>query len=315
MYISINTLLPRINSEIPPLKMLKRRLLMIFIDGLGVGVSDPLSNPLAEHPDLWPTRRGSPSWPGLRWKPIDACLGVAGLPQSATGQTALLTGINAPKMIGKHVQGFPSKKLVAMLHEHSIFLRLQRCGLSGTFANAYRHPEDLKPSSRLSVTSHAVRASGQPFRSLEDLRQGKALTHDFTNRLLIDRGYEVPIFAPERAAEILVNLAQEHDFTLYEHFLTDVLAHRGSAEEIRRHVALLSQFMRAILSRIEGQALSLIITSDHGNLEDGTTRTHTRNPVPLMWLRQNPLQTEPWAEDITDVTPWILELLNCSNPD
>lgn len=283
--------------------------LMVFIDGLGVGENDPRRNPLAACPDLWPTRGRSPSHPGLHYKPLDACLGVAGLPQSATGQTALLTGLNAPKLLGKHLQGFPSKPLIEILHKHSIFLHLTRRGLRGTFANAYRHPEDITPASRLSVTSHALKASGQPFRSLEQLRQKEALFHDFTSRQLIQRGYSAPEFTPEEAADILVTLAQAHDFTLYEHFLTDVLAHHSSAAEIAAHVDLLSRFIRAILARIEKTRISLVITSDHGNIEDSRVRTHTRNPVPLLWTGKIVACRDSPPDDIAGVAPWVLKLL------
>jgi hypothetical protein len=38
---------------------------------------------------------------------LDASLCVPGLPQSATGQAALLTGLNAPELMGRHIEGFP----------------------------------------------------------------------------------------------------------------------------------------------------------------------------------------------------------------
>lgn len=286
------------------------RVLMIFVDGLGLGESDPAINPLALYPDVWPTRSSNPQRPGLRCKPLDACLGIEGLPQSATGQTALLAGVNAPGILGRHVQGFPSRRLIDILQEHSIFVRLRAAGKSGTFANAYRHPDEASTQARLSVTSHALKASGQPFRSLEDLWQRQALTHDFTNLRLIERGYEVPVFTPEEAARILVDLAQGYDFTLYEHFLTDLLAHRGSPQEIADHVLLLTRFVRACLDAAAGTGLFLFITSDHGNLEDGGVRTHTRNPVPLIWLEYNGLRTPAPPEDIAGVTPWVLNLLD-----
>jgi len=284
---------------------------MIFLDGLGVGENDPHLNPLAAHPDLWPTREHLPNWPGLHARLLDACLGVDGLPQSATGQTALLTGINAPGLLGRHLQGFPSSRLVEILHQHSIFVRIQRCGLRGTFANAYRHPEDIKPGSRLSVTSQALRVSGQPFRSVTQIASGEALYHDFSNRTLREQGYSAPLFAPRKAGHILVKLARQHDFTLYEHFLTDVVAHRGDKRQIARQVDDVSTFVRTILETIDTRSLTLVITSDHGNIEDCSTKTHTRNPVPLLWIGSSELTEEHLPEDITGVTPWVLSLLNC----
>ncbi len=287
-------------------------ILMVFIDGLGIGEDNPEINPLARDPELWPAGEHAPGYPGLRCQSLDANLGVEGLPQSATGQTALLTGINAPAMIGKHLQGFPSRQLIEILETLSIFVKLKACGLSGTFANAYRHPEDIHPASRLSVTSHALKASGQPFRSLDQLRQKDALCHDFSNQFLREKGYEVPLFTPEEAAQILISITRKHDFTLYEHFLTDILAHQGDEGAIARHLAELGRFIRALIKGIEDRPLMLIITSDHGNIEDNLTRTHTRNPVPLLWRGADSLDVDSLPQDIAGVTPWVLRLLGCT---
>ncbi|HEX7344696.1 MAG TPA: peptidase [bacterium] len=287
-------------------------ILMVFIDGLGIGEDDPDVNPLARDPDLWPAGLRSPGHPDLHCQPLDACLGVEGLPQSATGQTALLTGVNAPKLIGRHLQGFPSRQLIEILATQSIFIKLKACGLRGTFANAYRHPEDIHAASRLSVTSHALKASEQPFRSLDQLRQKDALCHDFSNQFLREKDYEVPLFTPEEAAQILISLARHHDFTLYEHFLTDILAHQGNEQAIARHLAELGRFIRALIKGIEDKPLTLIITSDHGNIEDDLSRTHTRNPVPLLWSGAGALEVDPLPVDIAGVTPWVLRLLGCT---
>lgn len=289
------------------------RVLMIFIDGLGIGEDDPRRNPLANHADLWPADGRPPGRPGLRWKPVDACLGVDGLPQSATGQTALLTGVNVAELIGRHLQGFPSRRLIEVLKECSIFVRLKRCGLKATFANAYRHPEDIKPASRLSVTSHALKACGESFRSVEQIKQGDALYHDFTNRELGKKGYDVPPFTPQQAGEVLAKIASRYDFTLYEHFLTDVLAHRGDGGAIVEQVNKLAIFIRTVLDRVGGSGITVVITSDHGNVEDISVKTHTKNPVPLLWAGPPDLLVEPLPDDIAGMTPWVLRLLNCGS--
>lgn len=284
---------------------------MIFIDGLGVGLNDPQNNPLANIPDLWPAEGRPPTRPGLRWKAIDARLGVAGLPQSATGQTALLTGVNAAQLLGRHLQGFPSKRLIEVLRRRSIFLRLKRCGLRATFANAYRHPEDIQPANRLSVTSHALKASGESFRSIQQIAEGEALYHEFTNYDLRKKGYAVPLLSPKEAGEVLVNIAKEHDFTLYEHFMTDVLAHRGDRMAVEDQVKALSDFIRVVLNKTDPEETQVIITSDHGNVEDLSVKTHTKNPVPLIWTQIPGVGVEPLSDDICGVTPWILRLLDC----
>ena len=44
---------------------------------------------------------------------LDASLEVEGLPQSATGQTTLFTGVNAAAAVGRHVSAFPGPRLRA----------------------------------------------------------------------------------------------------------------------------------------------------------------------------------------------------------
>jgi hypothetical protein len=284
---------------------------MVFVDGLGVGENDPDINPLTRHPELWPTADGLANGTDTSFVAIDACLGVEGLPQSATGQTALLTGVNAPGLVGRHLQGFPSRKLIEVLKRDSLFVRLNACGVKATFANAYRHPEDIGPASRLSVTSHAFKAGGQPFRSVAQIPQGEALYHDFTNRSLKDEGYKAPRLSPEKAAEILVAIAGRHSFTLYEHFLTDIVGHRGNHKEIARQTDQLSRFIKTVLQLCQKEGINVVITSDHGNVEDGRVKTHTRNPVPLIWSTTPPIAVDPLPKDITGIAPWFLRLLGC----
>src|SRR5947208_11339573 len=119
-----------------------RRVLLFFIDGIGVGSSDPGRNPLAtgSFPTLGLTetsapraRAGPPRWA----HGIDAALGVPGLPQSATGQTAILTGVNAPAIMGHHLSGFPGPTLRRVLFEHSLLKQVRERGKSATFLNAF----------------------------------------------------------------------------------------------------------------------------------------------------------------------------------
>ncbi|HEY2923438.1 MAG TPA: hypothetical protein VGJ98_00560, partial [Candidatus Eisenbacteria bacterium] len=102
-----------------------RGVLLFFIDGIGVGSDDPDRNPLAtgEFPTLRLTASLTPTariGPPLMARGLDASLGVPGLPQSATGQTSILTGINAPMAMGHHVSGFPGPTLRKILFEHSL---------------------------------------------------------------------------------------------------------------------------------------------------------------------------------------------------
>src|SRR5580765_1676040 len=103
-----------------------RSVLLFFIDGLGIGTRGahhPLDGLSAATP-LAIFQNESPQLPfdGLL-AATDATLGVAGRPQSASGQTTILTGINAAAALGSHKQGFPNQALLDIIREHSIFLQ------------------------------------------------------------------------------------------------------------------------------------------------------------------------------------------------
>jgi 2,3-bisphosphoglycerate-independent phosphoglycerate mutase len=95
------------------------RCFFFFLDGVGLGADDPATNPLSatEMPNLQALLSGqklvAASAPNESSQAtllaLDACLGVPGLPQSATGQASLLTGINVPAKIGYHYGPKPNQ--------------------------------------------------------------------------------------------------------------------------------------------------------------------------------------------------------------
>lgn len=285
--------------------------LLIFVDGLGLGEDDPGKNPAARA-RLARLRllrdRPSPD-PAAILIPTDACLGVPGLPQSATGQTSLLAGVNAPAAVGRHINGYCTKSLAELLDGRSLFSRVKEAGGEATFANAYTPAFLTKLPRFLSVSTVATLRAGLRFRTLEDLARGEALFHDFTNRLLPERGYVLPTITPREAGGRLARLAERHTFTMYEHFLTD---YAGHAQDMARGVEILEDledFLDGVLSTIDLAATLVVLTSDHGNLEDLSTRRHTRNPVPTLLWGEGARAAAGGIGSIADIAPTILRHL------
>lgn len=294
------------------------RVLFLFVDGVGLAPAGP-DNPLstAELPAFAGllggplTSERETRRPDLLLTGIDARLGVEGLPQSASGQTSLLTGVNGAELMGRHMTAFPGPTLRAVIEQGSLLLQLERLGLAATFANAYTdaYLEKLAEGSwRASVTTRAVEAAGLPFRRTEHLLRGEAVAWDIERDLLSARaGVELPRITSEEAGRHLARLASTHDLTLYETFLTDVAGHRRwgvTAEEALRR---LDGLVAGILAELAPDT-TLLLTSDHGNIEDASTRAHTLNPVPL--LAHGPLAPELAAvRSILDVTPSLVDLL------
>jgi 2,3-bisphosphoglycerate-independent phosphoglycerate mutase len=293
--------------------------LLIFVDGLGIGTRGA-HNPLhllgAEASPLSIFQGEEPELPsGGVLARTDARLGVEGRPQSASGQTTILTGVNAPAALGYHKQGFPNEEMRAIIREHSVFLQLARLGIGpNVFANTYtRRFFDERPR-WVSATTVAVEAAGIPFRTVEDLRAGRAVYHDFTNRSAAERGEDLELRTPEEAAGVLARVASEHRFTLYEHFITDRAGHAQDFEAAALALRELSRFVRAALSGVDLGSTTVMLTSDHGNVEDLSTRNHTLNPVPTLAWGPGRERVLRRVRTLADITPTVIEILNAEGP-
>lgn len=286
--------------------------LLLFIDGLGIG-SRGISNPLDGLQNAAPLalfKNEAPVTLDGVLAPTDACLGIEGRPQSASGQTTILTGINAPAQLGYHKQGFPNKALLKIIREHSLFLKLKHAGVAPvTFANAYpkRFFED-RPR-WVSATTAAVEAAALPFRTVDDLRSGRAVYQDFTNRMLIERGEDAVLSTANEAAEVLAAIASESIFTLYEYFITDKIGHAQDMEAARTVLQDLALLIRQLLARVDLAHTSVILTSDHGNIEDLSSRNHTLNEVPTIVWGANRDSIASRIKSLADITPAIVESL------
>jgi len=287
---------------------------MFFIDGLGIGEKDPQKNPMACTSTRWFEfffqGESRPRRPSRLIRPTDATLGVEGIPQSATGQTTLLTGINAARLVGRHVNGFCTGELGTILNGNSLFSQILKRNKKPTFANAYTPPFFEGKIRFRSVTTVAVSQAGLPFRSLEDLIEGRALYQDFTNRILQDRGYEVPLLTPQEAGRRLASIASGYDFTLYEYFQTDIAGHSQEMEKCREELKKVDLFVDSILAHLNLDSTLFLLTSDHGNIEDLSTSGHTPNRVPTMLWGRGKEAVGSRIRSIADLTPAIIGILD-----
>lgn len=287
--------------------------LLFFIDGLGIGTRGP-HNPLdgleeAEPLAIFKDDTNSIPQEGVL-VPTDPRLGVEGRPQSASGQTTILTGINAPELLGYHKQGFPNAEMREIIAEHSIFLQLKRAGIGpATFANAYT-PRFFSERPRwVSATTAAVEAADIQFRTIEDLKNKRAVYQDFTNQFIIERGGDIEARTPETAAEILADIVADNRFTLYEYFITDKIGHKQDFAAARAVLQNLAVLIRALLTRIDLHSTSVILTSDHGNIEDLSSRNHTLNDVPTIVWGADRERIARRIKNLADITPAIVETL------
>ena len=283
--------------------------LLLFIDGIGVGRDDPETNPFAVEGirRLAPLAGRAPC-DGAAFRALDATLGIPGLPQSATGQATLFTGVNAAAAIGRHQTGLPGPSLWPLLERESLFLKLERSGARPAFANAYPRAYFEAGRRRFGTTTRVVMASGSRLRTLEaDEPADAALPHDFTGEWLEARGIPSKRRDASGAAEVLASLLDRHDFVLYEYFLTDLAAHRGTREQRFDQARRVEALVDACVRRVDPARHRVAVVSDHGNLEESHHDRHTLHPVPLLAWGRGAERLADRVTAMTDLTPAIVE--------
>jgi hypothetical protein len=309
------------------------RVALLFIDGVGVGAADPSVNPLARGRFLlsqFQGGRGEALPPSGARTDLGTTFGVPGRPQSATNQTAIFTGEPAARILGRHLLGYPNEVLRGVLREHSLIKKLVARGRRPTFANAFPLPylqalglpyepgdspaaplppippgrlRRLKPSA--STVAYSV--ASVPLRTLEDAERGLGLTHDIEGRRARLRGLHVPQRTPEEAAAALWRIATGHDFVLFEHFLADEAGHGRDFALAEEVLDTFDRFARAAVDGRPGDAAVLIV-SDHGNVEDLSTRNHTLHDVALLSFGV-PERRLAGLRDVSDVCRLVLALV------
>jgi hypothetical protein len=300
-----------------------KRILFLFLDGVGIGKINQHDNPFltgnmpvyqsllgGEMPTLHDAYRNRA---GMTYKPINATLGVPGLPQSGTGQAALLTGVNAAKVIGRHFGPHLYSTLKTIVSEQNIFSVLQTNNKKALYANAFpRQFFDYLQSPRYRTTAivHAWLSTGNKLNDHNSLRASRSLSADITNERWHKLGYpDISTITPQEAGMRLVDLTGNYDFVFFEYYLTDHAGHSRSIDEAIETLRKLDGLIEGILNKIDSESVLFLMTSDHGNIEDLSTKSHTRNPVPVLAVGKHHERFAKNITKITDVAPAIINML------
>lgn len=297
--------------------------LFLFVDGIGLGAASD-SNPLASG-DLPGFSRlsGGAAWtkdaPPVHqfshvFRPLDATLGVEGLPQSGTGQAALFTGLNAAQIHGRHFGPYPPTTVRPHVADSSLFAQLVAKGIPAdqlAFANAYpaRFFRFVEARGRWTTTTLAAHSAGVRLRTADDLRNGLAIPADLTGKgwqRAIDPSFQP--FDEAESARRVHQLVASHRLTLVEYYLTDKAGHSQDPERASNVLASLDRFLGHLADRLDPKRHLLVLTSDHGNIEDLSIKTHTRNPVPLVALGAG-AESFADASSLLDITPLLVNAL------
>jgi 2,3-bisphosphoglycerate-independent phosphoglycerate mutase len=308
------------------------RVLLIFVDGIGLGEDDATRNIFVAEPpatmtellDGAPiTRRDQPlNARRASLVPLDAGLGVTGLPQSGTGQYTLFTGNNGAEFFGRHYGPWVPTRLRQPLQQDNLLTRARDAGLRIAFANAY--PEELIDAARGAGGFHPIGPlrAGPPLvasgagvltRHTVALESGNAVASEIVNDGWREhlRRQQLPIISPSEAGTNLATIANENDVTLFAHYTTDYEGHRQDLQRAGIAIRRVDEFLGAVVDAIQ-EDVFVIVASDHGNLEDATTG-HTHNPALCLIIGSDHERIANRMSSLTDIAPAIARILDGQN--
>lgn len=71
----------------------------------------------------------------------------------------------------------------------------------------------------------------------------------------------------------------------------------------------LAHFIRELLNKLDLERTTVILTSDHGNIEDLTSRNHTLHQVPTIIWGAHRERIAARIQNLADITPAIVSEL------
>lgn len=301
------------------------RALLVFLDGVGIGPGDADLNPFAVA-NLPVLRRlldgrlpvaealdaaGRIETAEALLVAADATLGVDGRPQSGTGQTTLLTGVNAAAEYGRHFGPWVPTGLRPLLAARNLLVRTIAAGGRAAFANAYPVASieaDPRIFRRPAAPPLAARAAGVLVRDLAELERGEAVASSITNERWRERlGDALPQVDAAEAGRRLARIAAGAEVTLFAHYDTDHAGHRGGMEGAVAALEKVDAFLGGIVEALPADAL-LVVSSDHGNVED-VSGGHTLHPVPVLLVGAGRDEAAEPVRDLAGVVPGIARTL------
>lgn len=106
-------------------------------------------------------------------------------------------------------------------------------------------------------------------------------------------------------------IAGQHDLSIFEYWLTDIAGHHQNLTEACTLLESFDQVLEGLVDAWDFSQGLILITSDHGNLEDLRSGRHTTNPAPCLTIRGESIRHEfnTQLQDIKDIAPAILRVL------
>jgi hypothetical protein len=252
---------------------------------------------------------------------LDATLGVPGLPQSGTGQTCWLTGLDAVRRMGEpgkgehrkgeHFGPHPGPTLQRLLRAGGLPGRLTRAGGRAALANAYppayfaaQAAERGTRRPRMGCFPFAFQAAGLALNPPEVPPVSATLGLGYASPWPA----QTPLADLTRLGEGLAAAARAHDLIVCDLWFGDPLGHLGRdptppgvLEAGRAYLTRVDALLAGLLEAGARVALS----SDHGNLETLRVKAHTLARVPFAGVGVEPGAARNVAEGGQIIAGWF----------
>jgi hypothetical protein len=158
----------------------------------------------------------------------------------------------------------------------------------------------VKGKQKMNVPAYSASKAGVVMRGLEEYRAGLAISAELTGEYLHSKDASLPKPKPYQSGKQLAALAAQYPFTFFDFWLSDQAGHRWTFAACVELIEQVDSFIRGVVEHLGDT--TLLITSDHGNLEDKSIKTHTLNPVPLLVIGQQ-AQRFVALQSLLDVAP------------
>ena len=301
---------------------------LFFLDGVGVGGADPEINPFvtAKLPHLtsllgegWYLARQPIITERASLVPTDANLEMPNKPQSATGQATILTGRNVPQLVGEHYGPKPNPAVQEVIAQGTLFQEVVDAGGQAALITPY--PQGYfdavaRGKRLLSAVPLAATEAGLALMTADDLRNGRAVSPGFTGQGWRDHlGYaDIPLLTLAEAGQQIAQVACRYQFSFFEHWPSDRAGHRGTLAEAAAHLEMIDGVLGGLLDAWDDENGLLILTSDHGNIEEKNQRQHTRNPVPTLLVGPDHAHLAAQIHDLRDIAKVTRTFLGLPTP-
>lgn len=298
--------------------------LLIFVDGIGIGAHDPDRNPFSvanmptltslTHGERWVQPIGAHYSANAAFKPIDPRMGVSGRPQSGTGHASIITGKNIPQQIGEHYGPKPNAATRQIVDEGSLFSAVIQHGKPAALLTAYPPHllHDIARGKTLPTPfQQAAMRAGLSLMTAADLEAGRAISGDWTGHGWHEHlGFpDMPLISAYQAGQRLAYLAPQYAFSVVVHIFTDIVGHRGTLADGIAQLETLDAVFAGLLQHWDETDGTILLVSDHGNMEHLGDRHHTENDVPFLVVGRHATELVRQVNTLADIVPALQTLL------